>query len=164
MNVFKFDALLKVDKEKYADYVLSEIDQTYAMMLDQGATSFWETELGEADFDNAGSLCHGWSAIPVYYYHILGENGKKQPTLDKPYLLTDNPMREEYRDSIKDFIKQRSLLAQSKRDKVLELPLEERRQLFLEMLGYPLVNNADDSIKLLYKEKVLSTSKIIVER
>ena len=36
-----------------------------------GATTFWETELGEKDFDNAGSLCHGWSALPIYYYHLF---------------------------------------------------------------------------------------------
>ena len=79
MNIFRFDALLQVDKEKYADFVLQEIDTIYENMLAQGATSFWETALGEADFDGAGSLCHGWSAIPVYYYHILGvvKNGKK---------------------------------------------------------------------------------------
>jgi len=40
-------------------------------MLDAGATSFWETELGECDFDRAGSLCHAWSSMPVYYYSIL---------------------------------------------------------------------------------------------
>ena len=39
--------------------------------LDAGATSVWETEKGEADFNRAGSLCHGWSAMPVYYYHVL---------------------------------------------------------------------------------------------
>lgn len=27
--------------------------------------------IGESDFDGAGSLCHGWSAMPVYYYNIL---------------------------------------------------------------------------------------------
>jgi hypothetical protein len=40
-------------------------------MLSAGATTFWETELGEADFENAGSLCHGWSALPIYYFHRL---------------------------------------------------------------------------------------------
>ena len=40
-------------------------------MLREGATSFWETELGEAAFADAGSLCHGWAALPVYYYSIL---------------------------------------------------------------------------------------------
>lgn len=71
MNVFRFDALLKVNREKYKDFVLGQIDTIYAKMLNEGATSFWETELGESDFDGAGSLCHGWSAIPIYYYKTL---------------------------------------------------------------------------------------------
>lgn len=37
-------------------------------MLLANATSFWETDLGDADFADAGSLCHAWSALPVYYY------------------------------------------------------------------------------------------------
>ena len=41
-------------------------------MLYQGATTFWETEKGGWDFANAGSLCHGWSAIPVYVYFAYG--------------------------------------------------------------------------------------------
>jgi hypothetical protein len=36
-------------------------------MLSCGATTFWETILGAEDFNGAGSLCHGWSAIPVYW-------------------------------------------------------------------------------------------------
>ena len=41
-------------------------------MLDEGATSFFETELGEKDFEGAGSLCHGWSgAIPIYFNNVL---------------------------------------------------------------------------------------------
>jgi hypothetical protein len=40
-------------------------------MVEYGVGTVWETELGESDFDNAGSLCHGWSALPIYYYHIL---------------------------------------------------------------------------------------------
>ena len=71
MLAFKYDALLKVDKEKYAKYVLEDIDRKYAYMLDNGATSFWETMLGSSDFGGAGSLCHGWSALPVYYYRKL---------------------------------------------------------------------------------------------
>lgn len=71
MNIFRFDALLAVDKEKYSSFVLQEIDRIYGKMLQEGATSFWETEKGAADFDGAGSLCHGWSAIPIYYYHVL---------------------------------------------------------------------------------------------
>jgi len=40
-------------------------------MLDRGATAFWETIKGADDFGGAGSLCHGWSALPIYYYEIL---------------------------------------------------------------------------------------------
>ena len=40
-------------------------------MLEAGSTTVWETELGEQDFSGAGSLCHGWSAMPIYYYHTL---------------------------------------------------------------------------------------------
>ncbi len=71
MNAFRFDALLKVDKEKYGPLILAEIDRIYMDMLQEGATSFWETALGAADFEGAGSLCHGWSALPLYYYEIL---------------------------------------------------------------------------------------------
>ena len=72
MSIFKYDALLKTDLEKYASIVLLDIEKTYGYMLDNGATSFWETIKGEADFDSAGSLCHGWSALPIYYYWKLG--------------------------------------------------------------------------------------------
>ena len=71
MTCFKYDALLKVNETKYAQRVLNEIDRNYAYMLNQGATSFWETLKGAEDFHNAGSLCHGWSAIPIVYYHRL---------------------------------------------------------------------------------------------
>ena len=71
MNCFRFDALLAADRDQYAPVILDEIDRTYGAMLDQGATTFWETILGAADFDGAGSLCHGWSALPAYYYHAL---------------------------------------------------------------------------------------------
>ena len=61
------------DKIKWQEYVLNEVRKDYKKMLDTGATSVWETIDGASAFDNAGSLCHGWSAIPVYYFHtILG--------------------------------------------------------------------------------------------
>ena len=71
MKCFKYDALLAVNKEKYRDFILEDIRTTYCKMLDAGATTFWETEDGESAFENAGSLCHGWSALPVYYLQIL---------------------------------------------------------------------------------------------
>ncbi len=75
MNAFRFDALLSVDKEKYAPVILAELDRDYLYMLREGATTFWETIIGADDFADAGSLCHGWSALPVYYYEILDPNG-----------------------------------------------------------------------------------------
>lgn len=75
MKAFKYDALLKINSEKYSELILNEIDKNYAYMLNQGATSFWETLKGAEDFHNAGSLCHGWSAIPIVYYRrLLGKN------------------------------------------------------------------------------------------
>ncbi len=71
MQTFRFDALLRVNHEKYAPIILSEIDRTCLYMLRNGATTFWETIKGEADFLEAGSLCHGWSALPIYYYETL---------------------------------------------------------------------------------------------
>ena len=71
MRCFLNDALLLVDREKYTPYVLGQIERIYRPMVEYGVGTVWETELGESDFANAGSLCHGWSALPIYYYHIL---------------------------------------------------------------------------------------------
>jgi len=71
LRPFKYDALLMTDKAAYRAYILSEIRRDYGKMLEAGSTTVWETILGAVDFDNAGSLCHGWSAVPVYYYAIL---------------------------------------------------------------------------------------------
>lgn len=73
MRAFVYDALLKTDS-RYKGYIWGDIHRKYEKMLDSGATSFWETEKGESDFDGAGSLCHGWSALPVYYLNILSKD------------------------------------------------------------------------------------------
>lgn len=70
MSIFRYDALLKING-KNADFILSDIDERYFAMLAAGATTFWETAKGYKDFSGAGSLCHGWSALPVLYYHKL---------------------------------------------------------------------------------------------
>lgn len=71
--IFKYDALMQ-DNKKYGEFVLADIEEKWGYMLCNGATSFWETMKGEADFENAGSLCHGWSAVPVYIFwrYVLG--------------------------------------------------------------------------------------------
>lgn len=68
---FLYDALLKVSSS-YKGYILNDIKMVYGKMLEEGATSFYETELGYKDFDNAGSLCHGWSSMPIYYFEKFG--------------------------------------------------------------------------------------------
>ena len=75
MNGYRFDALLQFDRERFTPFVLREIDELYLKMLCEGATTFWETEKGAEDFGHTGSLCHGWSALPAYYYQIL-DDGK----------------------------------------------------------------------------------------
>lgn len=71
--IFKYEALL-TRPELYVSTVFGSIAEIWGDMLFKGATSFWETAKGGWDFDRAGSLCHGWSAIPVYFYYayILG--------------------------------------------------------------------------------------------
>ena len=67
MRCFKYDALLLTDAARWKPYVLEEIRRDYGYMLDEGATSVWETSEGACAFGNAGSLCHGWSAVPICY-------------------------------------------------------------------------------------------------
>ncbi|MBR4282461.1 MAG: hypothetical protein IKT35_01970, partial [Clostridia bacterium] len=66
MKTLKFDAMLSID-EKYRENIIAEIRETYKIMIDQGATSVWEVIEGDYAFGNAGSLCHGWSSVPVLY-------------------------------------------------------------------------------------------------
>lgn len=67
-SLYKFEAML-TDADSYKDTVFEQIARDWGHMLMLGATSFWETLKGSSDFDNAGSLCHGWSGIPAYFYH-----------------------------------------------------------------------------------------------
>lgn len=76
-SIFKYDALMR-DEEKYSKYVFDDIANEWSKMLYNKATTFWETIQGADDFSYAGSLCHGWSAIPVYFYfkYACGQNIK----------------------------------------------------------------------------------------
>ena len=72
-SIFKYEALLQQSRD-YAEEVFCQIAQRWGDMLYQGATTFWETDVGADDFGWAGSLCHGWSGIPTYLFgaYILG--------------------------------------------------------------------------------------------
>jgi hypothetical protein len=73
MSTFLYEALLKINGKKYKDFILSDIDTKYSRMLKKGATTFWETEDGAAALGDTGTLCHGWSAMPIYYYSLLNK-------------------------------------------------------------------------------------------
>ncbi len=66
-SIYEYDVLLQMG-DTYRDYVRQEVETIWGKMLYAGATTFWETDLGDKDFHNAGSLCHGWSAVPIYLY------------------------------------------------------------------------------------------------
>ncbi len=70
-SIFKYDAML-VRGEKYRNVIIHEVEERYTRMLRAGATSFWETDHGSEDFDRAGSLCHGWSSVPIYVFERFG--------------------------------------------------------------------------------------------
>lgn len=67
-SIFKYEALMQ-EPEQYARYVFGDIAGKWGHMLSNNATTFWETIDGALAFGDAGSLCHAWSAIPIYFYH-----------------------------------------------------------------------------------------------
>ncbi|MBR1675689.1 MAG: family 78 glycoside hydrolase catalytic domain [Clostridia bacterium] len=73
MSTFLYEALLKVNGAKYKEFILFDIDKKYSNMLKKGATTFWETEDGASALCDTGSLCHGWSAMPIHYYNLLNQ-------------------------------------------------------------------------------------------
>lgn len=71
--LYKYEAVLAQDGRFEKD-VLKEIADIWGKMLFSGADTLWEVEEGAAAFEDAGSLCHGWAAVPVYvlYKYYLG--------------------------------------------------------------------------------------------
>ncbi len=66
----KYHAILETDGD--GDYCIEDVCRIYGKMLFGGATSYWETENGEADFNDAGSLCHAWASVPCWLMDKLG--------------------------------------------------------------------------------------------
>lgn len=69
--IYRYEVLL--GEGGYKNFVLSEVDSVWGKMISEGATTFWETTAGAADFCGAGSLCHGWSSIPIFVYKKCSE-------------------------------------------------------------------------------------------
>ncbi len=71
-------------------WMFRKICEHYGSMLDAGAETWWEVSIGSQYGGGAGSLCHGWSAMPAWYESsvLLGaaplEPGYKKFRL-KPY-------------------------------------------------------------------------------
>ena len=70
-----YDVLLQTSQNNLP-FVLRDIETVYGQMSVCGDTTLYETEKGADDFDLAGSLCHGWSAVACYifrkYQDVLG--------------------------------------------------------------------------------------------
>ena len=64
---YKYEALM-TKGNRYFPFMLDEIAEIWGNMVYKGAATFWETSRGEDDFNKAASLCHGWSAIPIYVF------------------------------------------------------------------------------------------------
>lgn len=69
--LYKYDVLLS-EGGRFRDFVRAEIERIWGDMLYSGATTFYEVQEGADAFYYAGSLCHGWSALPVYIYGKYG--------------------------------------------------------------------------------------------
>jgi hypothetical protein len=73
MAIYKYDAILKGSQE-FRTRAIEMVTEQWQKMVYEGASTFWETIKGQADFSGAGSLCHGFSTLPAYIYHgyVLG--------------------------------------------------------------------------------------------
>jgi hypothetical protein len=67
MTIFAYEALLDYSCDNL-EFVIKDIEAIWSKMVCAGADTFWETAKGSSDLGNAGSLCHGWSAVPVYIF------------------------------------------------------------------------------------------------
>lgn len=66
---FYYDALLTAG-DKYKSFIIQDIKEKYQPMLNFGTTTFWEIANLE-QLGATGSMCHGWSAIPAYYFWVI---------------------------------------------------------------------------------------------
>ena len=73
MAIYKYDAILK-GPQQLGSRAIRMVTEEWRTMLNDGATTFWETIKGHVDFNGCGSLCHGFSTVPAYVYqaHELG--------------------------------------------------------------------------------------------
>lgn len=63
---FVIDMLMEFGPEARV-LAANRIREAFTPMLFSGHDTLWETQRGERDFDGAGSLCHAWSSVSVYF-------------------------------------------------------------------------------------------------
>jgi hypothetical protein len=73
-SIFVYQVLFSAAEHNPAmrSAVFSVMTNTWGQMLKKGATSFWEVSDGSWAYDGAGSLCHGWSTLPAYFFGAYG--------------------------------------------------------------------------------------------
>ena len=67
---YYFAALVKEGGEA-RKFLAEKLWDHFGRMVQGTSTTMWETEIGDEDFLKAGSLCHGWSALPIWYFYAL---------------------------------------------------------------------------------------------
>lgn len=93
--IFKYEALLL--SETHSHHVFHDIAEKWGHMLYSGSRTFWETMNGADDFENAGSLCHGWAGIAAYFLYA--------------YLLGVRPTKPGYAEYIVDPVKMKQTIS-----------------------------------------------------
>jgi hypothetical protein len=65
-SIYGYQALMTAPAALQAN-AYDMLIKTYGEMILRGATTLWETAGGADEFDLGGSLCHGWSAVPLWF-------------------------------------------------------------------------------------------------
>ena len=89
---------------------------------------------------------------------------KNECPADVNPLLWENAMRNDYRDSVNEYVERRKQELVSMRNAVLHLSETEKREKLLQMLGEPLVGNFSKSIRLIKTEDVYSDEVLEAKR
>ena len=63
---------VRSDGEFFRELLKARLQEDFAPMLnDSDMGTLYETANGADDFEFAASMCHGWSALPVYFNHAV---------------------------------------------------------------------------------------------
>jgi len=128
---FMFYWLDALYDNKQENAALDMIRTKWAMMLDEGATTWWE------HFHTEHSLCHAWSSGPAYFLsrNILGVSQLK-PAYDKVLI----------RPCVADLYWAEGIVPTIKGDIIINWRLDQQKKIFL--LNYTLPNTLSCKLEL----------------